>query len=161
MRELHSRGRDAALQPLQDTNGVLAQAAIGGVADVCVYHRRIDAHPSAARHACGSGDLDHATEQVAQRGSIEKLAQAHHRLGVGHGAVVDLAEVPVHHVATDFPLQRLVAPPAHVLEHEHPQSRLRGRPRPAHAAAVGPSLAHDRDDAVDEHVVLKQLVEPP
>lgn len=121
--------------------------------------RRVDAHFATSGDASCSGHLDDALEQGTQAVALQKLAQAHHRLGVRHRAAVDPAEVSVHEVAGDLPLELLVAPVLEVLEHQHPQRHLGGSAEAAAPTALGETSPHRFENAVDQRLVVQDPVD--
>src|SRR5579863_6029760 len=138
---------------------VLAEARIARMTDRRFDDRRVDAHLSTARDASCSGQLHDALEEGPQAVALEQLPQTHHRLGVRHLAAVDPAEVPVHEVAGDLPLELLVAPVLEVLEHQHPQRNLRRGAVPATPATLSEASPHRFEDTVDQRLVVEQLVD--
>ena len=128
--------------------------------------RRLDdggVHPHllAPGHPGRRRDGHQAVQQLAQCRAVHDLTQSDHSLGVRDLARVDPAETPVHEAPGHLPLQLVVAPVAQVLERQHPQYHLGGRPRATSYRALPPPPAHHHHHGLDDVLILERLVDLP
>src|SRR5580658_8540843 len=132
----HPQGSQALDLTTHALGNVLTETRIARVPNRRFYDGRIDTQLAATGHASSHGELNDTLENAAQRRALEQFSKTDHRLGVGHLARVDSAEVPVDEVTLHFPLELLVAPILQVLENQHAQRHFRRRP----AATTAPAL---------------------
>jgi len=143
-----------------DAGHVIAETAVAREVNRCLDDRGVGAHAVPSRDPGVDGERDDSVEQWPENLFVEQLAVPHHRLRVRHNAGVDPAEAPIDEVAVHFPLELLVAPLKEMLEHEHAKDDFRRRARPAARRALGMPTPQRRDHAVDDRVVIKELIDP-
>src|SRR5262249_42508119 len=102
----------------QDADAVAEQAAIGGIVNVRLHHRRVDAHFAAPHYVLFPRNAHGSLVDLLDDLWSERHAPAAHGLGIGHLGKANAGEIAVHEIGAHFPLECSVTPTANVLQYE-------------------------------------------
>ena len=125
------------------------------------YDRGIDAKVTTVRDPGTLGDVHDSTVQLLDHVRAKGARDLQNRLRVGHVPRVDPRKRAIHQVGADLVLKIVVAPVEQVLEDQHPQDDLRGRPESTATPTLRPAGFHRLGHGFNHGLVLEQRVDAP
>ena len=131
---------------------------VGRIMDVGLHHRGVDAHPLAGRDALFQRYRHQPLVNPLDHLRPDCQAPAAHRLGVRHLLPADPSEVAIDQVGAHFAFENLVAPVAHMLEHQKAEDHLGRCTMPTAAATLWMSPCQRFVNRRHHSLVIKQPI---
>jgi hypothetical protein len=136
------------------------QRAVGRIVNVGLDDGRVHAQSPASDEPLRPPQRHQPGQHILEDGLVEERGQPEQRLGVRHALPVDPAEGSVDQVATHLAFTLVEAPVVEVLEDQQPQHDGRRCPQPAPSATLRVAAPQGVGDAIDEHLVIEQRIDP-